>query len=297
MISNSFQQHCHTGFEKMAYAQQRKEPPAPELYIYYLEGKLDPWTSFKNEPDYLGTWLEEDLSFVFFQAPALEQIQAFLKSRPWLNLKDSFQMSYAEWLGHEMQVFQAAGWRIIPAWEPEKATSPGDILLDPGLVFGSGQHQTTLACLQALEWILQQEGPQSVLDLGTGSGLLALAAARAGCGPVLALDLNPLAARTTRENISLNHLQDRVLALQARAQDYASQSTDILLANIHFQALKEIVGSGNLQNKKWIVLSGLLGSQGLEVHKLLQSTPELEKLWTWSRQENWITLLGKMQNN
>ncbi|MFP4213232.1 MAG: 50S ribosomal protein L11 methyltransferase [Desulfohalobiaceae bacterium] len=268
--------------------------PPQELFIYYLQGRLDPWRVFQTEPDYLGTWIEDNLSFVFFQAPAGQRIQQLLKARPWLSLRDSFRMSYAEWLGHKMQVFQAASWRIIPAWEPEKAVLFRDLLLDPGLVFGTGQHQTTRACLQALDWILQQEAVQSVLDLGTGSGLLSLAAAQAGCWPVLGLDLNPLAARTTRRNTYLNQLQDRIQVLQARAQDYAGHGADILLANIHYQALRQIISAKNLQNKRWLVLSGLLGSQGLEVHELLLQTPGLEHIWIWSRQENWITLVGKM---
>lgn len=278
-------------------AQKIPWPPAQELFIYYLQGNLDHWTIFRDDPDYLGTWVEEDLSFVFFRAPALKRIQEILSSRPGLHLKDSFQMSYSEWLGHEMHVFQAASWRIIPAWESEKATSPGDVLLDPGLVFGSGQHQTTLACLQALDWVLGKERQQSVLDLGTGSGLLALAAAQAGCSPVLALDLNPLAARTARRNVCLNQLQKRILVLQARAQDYADQAADILLANLHFQALQKIIRSGNLQNKKWLIISGLLGSQGLQIYRDLQQGPALEGLWIWSRQEDWITLIGRTKKH
>lgn len=290
-------QHGKLSRSRKGPVQRKRRSPAQELFIYYLQGKVDPWTTFKNEPDYLGTWIEDDLSFIFFRASARERIQGLLQTYPWLSLKDSFQMSYTEWLGHEMQTFQAADWRIIPAWDAEKAVATKDILLDPGLVFGSGQHQTTRSCLQALEWILRKEEQPSVLDLGTGSGVLALAAARVGCGPVLALDLNPLAASTARKNVCLNQLQDRVLVLQARAQDYASQAADILLANIHFQVLQGIVRSKSLQNKKWFILSGLLGTQGLELRSILDQLPGLDSLWTWSRQENWITLLGKLKTN
>jgi ribosomal protein L11 methyltransferase len=291
------QQEYSSEPEDRHLAQQRPGPPARELFIYYLQGRLDPWSSFQNEPDYLGTWVEDDLSFVFFRAQALERIQDCLKTRPWLQLQDSFQISYAEWLGHEMRTYQAASWRIIPAWESDQATCSQDILLDPGLVFGSGQHQTTMDCLQALDWVLKKGGEQSVLDLGTGSGLLALAAAHAGCRPVLALDLNPLAARTARRNVCLNQLQKRILILQARAQDYAAQAADILLANLHFQALQEVIRSGNLQNKKWLIISGLLGTQGLQIYRDLQQSPALEGLWIWSRQEDWITLIGRTKKH
>ena len=80
------------------------------------------------------------------------------------------------------------------------------ILLDPGLVFGTGTHPTTRDCLDALELAAGSKKFNTVLDLGTGTGLLALAAAKLGSKGVVAADLNLLAAKTAERNVKLNHL-------------------------------------------------------------------------------------------
>lgn len=274
------------------------EHPPRELYIYYLQGRVEAQELLQNQPDYLGTWVEDELNFLFFCRPALERIQDLLQGRPWLKYMDSFQMSYTEWLGHELQIFQSGRWRIVPAWQQGVLLDPArDILLDPGLVFGSGQHPTTRDCLQALDWILNNQHVQSVLDLGTGSGILALAAALAASARVLALDLNPLAARTARNNIQLNKVQDRVLVLQAKAQDLCSQPADILLANIHLPVLEHILDSGSLSNKKWFILSGLLRSQSAQIKHNLEQNPDVQELRIWNPGQDWITLLGKTQSS
>ncbi len=88
------------------------------------------------------------------------------------------------------------------------------------MVFGTGTHATTRDCLEALELAFNSHHIESVLDLGTGTGLLALAAARLGCKYILAVDINLLAARTTQRNIRLNQLDDKILAVQGRAEDF-----------------------------------------------------------------------------
>ncbi len=94
---------------------------------------------------------------------------------------------------------------VKPSWQAYDAR-PGDVVieLDPGMAFGSGLHATTQLCLQMLEDSLRPG--DRVLDVGTGSGILALAAARLGAASVLAIDSDPLAAQVARENVQLNRL-------------------------------------------------------------------------------------------
>ncbi len=98
---------------------------------------------------------------------------------------------------------------IVPSWL-EYAAQPADIVLnlDPGMAFGTGLHPTTQLCLRLLE---QYARPgQRTLDLGTGSGILAIAAAKLGAGPVLALDNDPIATKVAHENVLRNGVAEQV---------------------------------------------------------------------------------------
>lgn len=98
---------------------------------------------------------------------------------------------------------------IVPAWEAyEPASGEVVIRLEPGMAFGTGLHPTTRLCLQALDEHLHPEC--SVLDVGTGSGVLAIAAAKLGARSVLALDADPVAVTVARENIAGNDVAHRV---------------------------------------------------------------------------------------
>lgn len=92
---------------------------------------------------------------------------------------------------------------VVPSWE-DYTDQPGDIrlTLDPGMAFGTGTHPTTALCLEALEERVQPG--QRVLDVGCGSGILAIAAARLGAGSVLALDIDPVATAVAAENVDRN---------------------------------------------------------------------------------------------
>ncbi|MCM3746387.1 50S ribosomal protein L11 methyltransferase [Paenibacillus pasadenensis] len=103
---------------------------------------------------------------------------------------------------------------IKPTWEEYEA-SEGEVVLeiDPGMAFGTGTHPTTSLCLRALESTIR-EGDE-VIDVGTGSGILAIGAVKVGAGRVLAVDLDPVAVSSAIENASLNGLEDRIQVLQS----------------------------------------------------------------------------------
>ena len=97
---------------------------------------------------------------------------------------------------------------VRPTWEEYQAEA-GDVVihLDPGLAFGTGTHETTALCAELIE---KHYAGGTVLDVGTGSGILAIAAAKLGAEDVLAIDIDPLAVRTAQENVDKNGLWERV---------------------------------------------------------------------------------------
>ncbi|WP_019909214.1 50S ribosomal protein L11 methyltransferase [Paenibacillus sp. HW567] len=99
---------------------------------------------------------------------------------------------------------------IRPTWEEYTPASPDEkiIELDPGMAFGTGTHPTTALCLRALEKHIS--GGEEVIDVGTGSGILAVGAVLLGAKSVLALDLDPVAVESARENVALNRLQEAI---------------------------------------------------------------------------------------
>lgn len=115
------------------------------------------------------------------------------------------------WKAHYQPVRVGRRLLIQPRWLPP-APQPGDIViaLDPGMAFGTGTHPTTQLCLEALEDLMQPG--LIVLDLGCGSGILAIAAAKLGAARVLALDSDPLAARIAAENAAANGAASAVTA-------------------------------------------------------------------------------------
>jgi ribosomal protein L11 methyltransferase len=171
---------------------------------------------------------------------------------------------------------------IRPPWEDYPA-QPGEtvITIYPGMAFGTGRHPSTRLCLRALEQVWKEhrpraETPWQVLDVGTGSGILALAAARWGAA-VLAIDLDPEAVAAALENVRLNQLLDRVWVeetpLTALRQQFA-----LILANITAPDLLQLAEalSARLLNDGFLIISGFLAEdvstlearyQGLGLHK------------------------------
>ncbi len=257
------------------------KPPAEDLYIFHLKGCVSSEKMLDGD-DFIGNWEEDGFSFLFFSCPCREKVKKLLKSQPELTLLDDYHMTYEEWLGEKFSAFHIGGFHITPPWEHRKTgIGESEILLDPGLVFGTGTHPTTRDCLYALEWVWRHEKIRSVLDLGTGTGLLSLAAARLGSLKTLAVDKNALAAKTAFRNVRLNGLSDRVMVIQAKAEDLMDFSADLVIANIHYDVMSRLLRSENFFNKRWYILSGLLRSQAKELSSRLPQLPmELKKSWT-----------------
>jgi ribosomal protein L11 methyltransferase len=270
--------------------------PRQDLFIYYLKGRLKT-ASGMFQDNYLGNWQEDDDSFLFFSSPASGQVQNLLYHQRQLSYVDSYEMSYDQWLGETFGTFDQGKFRITPIWESGKGQSGDEkveILLDPGLVFGTGTHPTTRDCLEALEASACSKEIKTVLDLGTGTGLLSLAAARLGSRRVVAVDLNLLAAKTAVKNVKLNQLQDRVVVMQGNAEDVIAYAADLVIANIHYDVMRHLINAEGFVEKKRFILSGLLRSEAKDIANRLAQHP-VEILKQWTRDGIWHTFYGKIE--
>ena len=180
---------------------------------------------------------------------------------------------------------------VVPAWRRFRAQKGQVALrLDPGMAFGTGLHPTTQLCLQALEVYLRPDA--RVLDLGTGSGILAIAAVCLGAGPVLALDTDPIAVQAARRNIQRNRQSDRVEILEGTLQA-GMGPFDLILANLLAQAILDLAGplARSLDREGVVIASGVLIEQADEVAEALEKAGlcPIER----PQQGDWVALVAR----
>lgn len=120
---------------------------------------------------------------------------------------------------------------IKPTWEDYQALNTDLVIeLDPGMAFGTGTHHTTCLCIKALEEVLKAE--DIVFDVGTGSGILAVVAAKLGAKQVVAVDIDSTAVRVAKENILLNKVESQVQVFEGDLLTKVEGQADVIVANI-----------------------------------------------------------------
>ncbi len=270
--------------------------PDSLLYIYYCKGRISKDITIVNR-NYLGTWEEDGFSFLFFREKSVETITELTENNPELALLDTFEMTYEQWQGGKLEPLQIGRFLICPPWFTAPAEDPSiAITLDPGVVFGNGLHPTTRDCLRAIEIVSMGGKIKKMLDLGTGTGILALATVALGCTQAIAVDFNLLAAKTTQNNIKLNNRENNIIAINGQAHPFTSIPADLLVANIHFDIMKNIIRTEGFLRQKWFILSGLLKTETKKVEDYLASQP-VHILQKWSDDGTWHTLLGITAQN
>ena len=270
--------------------------PYKELYIYYLHGRLKSGNKICGS-NFIGNWQEDDFSFLFFSKPSPDEVSKILSSNPGLALLDEFHMTYDQWQGGKIVPEKIGRFCIVPPWikngkKINLCHKELTILLDPGVVFGNGLHTTTRDCLEALEMVFLRDRIEFAIDIGTGTGILALAASLLGSRSTLAVDFNFLAANTAWRNVRLNSLENRILVTQGRAEDFIDSPSDLMIANIHYDVMMQIITSQGFLKKKWFILSGLLRSQARDLRFKFSQLP-VNIIKEWERDAIWHTFLAK----
>jgi ribosomal protein L11 methyltransferase len=186
---------------------------------------------------------------------------------------------------------------VKPTWEPYEP-SPGQMVIeiDPGRAFGTGKHPSTALCMEALEGILSETVIEemgtapSVLDVGTGSGILGIIAARLGAKPVLGVDIDPEALEVARGNLERNRVAES-MAVSDTPLDQVEETYDVVVANLTASLLTQLADSltNRVSEKGMLLLSGILTEQVEEVVKWFE-THYFKVVKSWSGEE-WRALV------
>ena len=219
------------------------------LRSYLPEGAWQPGLQ-KELEDHL-----EELASIFPDGPGKAEVKARLIDEEdwatkWVSLFQPFRIG-SVWIRPSLKNVQLA---------------PGEqeIVLDPGNAFGTGLHESTQLCMESVMFLrpsVEDEAP--VLDLGTGSGILAMFAAKVGLANILALDIDPVAVETAIRNITMNRLE-RFIQVSNEPLEFVKKRFSLILANlsatIHEGIAEEI--SLHLETDGWLVAGGLLAGEG-----------------------------------
>ncbi len=218
--------------------------------------------SVEEAKDAFQSLAEAEPRFCSEAEPAFRELAA-------ADWRDSYKAHFKAWN------FGTLHW--VPIWERETFVLPAGhqvIWLDPGLAFGTGNHETTRLCCERLVSLAQRHGNlHSVIDAGCGSGILALSAAALGFQEIAGFDNDPVAVQISEENAVANQLAGRVAFFQGDlVTGLAGRGADVILANIQADVLmrfaRELIGAVNPRGT--LVLSGILAHENPQVRDVFQ---------------------------
>lgn len=183
---------------------------------------------------------------------------------------------------------------VKPTWE-DYEVQDGDLVieLDPGMAFGTGTHETTTMCMRELEKYVTEDS--KVFDIGCGSGILAIAAAKLGAKDVIAVDLDEVAVKVAAENVAHNHVQDSVQVLHGNLIDVVSDKADIVVANIIADIIKILARDVHscMKEDAVFISSGIIHAKVNEVKEsLIENGFEIIEVKTLGE---WNAIVAKLK--
>lgn len=194
-----------------------------------------------------------------------------------------------EWMDHfhPMQ-FGERLW-ICPSWRDVPNPDAVNVMLDPGLAFGTGTHPTTALCLQWLDGL--DLAGKTVVDFGCGSGILGIAALKLGAARVIGIDIDPQAIQASRDNAARNGVADQI-ELYLPADQPQDVEADVVVANILAGPLRELAPliAGHGKAGSLMALSGVLESQAPELETIYGQWFEMDPT---AVKEEWCRLSGR----
>ncbi len=209
---------------------------------------------------------------------------------------DKTSISEEEWENNWKQFFKVTeiGQRLVirPSWEEYNNTDDRVVLsIDPGAAFGTGTHATTSMCLKALEQITKKD--MTLLDIGSGSGILSIAAALLGARVAVGVDIDSVAVKVATENARLNGVTDKARYIVGNLDNMITDKYDIVVANIVADVIISLSSGVRrlMKENGYFLCSGIIDIRSEEVESaLLASGLEIVEKYT---DNNWVAYLCK----
>ncbi|MGL4739073.1 MAG: 50S ribosomal protein L11 methyltransferase [Cellulosilyticaceae bacterium] len=196
-----------------------------------------------------------------------------------------------EWKKYYKPVKLGKNILIKPTWETCEVKDELVIEMDPGMAFGTGTHETTALCAMLTEQYIKPE--DTVLDIGTGSGILGIIAAKMGAKRVIGVDIDPVAVRVAKENVATNHVSDVMDVRAGNLLDVVSEKGNIVVSNIIADViiiLADQVDQVVAEDGVWIA-SGVINSRKADVMEAMARngwvTVEVHE------QKEWVAIVAK----
>ena len=251
---------------------------------------------FEPLPGETRLWGDTDVIGLYDAETDMKDVVAMLEHSPLLGLNFVHKIEQLEdkdwereWMDnfHPMQ-FGKRLW-ICPSWRDIPDPNAVNVMLDPGLAFGTGTHPTTALCLEWLDGLDLTD--KTVIDFGCGSGILAIAALKLGAKHVIGIDIDPQAILASRDNAERNDVADR-LTLYLPKDQPDNLKADVVVANILAGPLKELAPLISVLPNQGghLGLSGILSSQAESVVEAYQADFNLDPV---KEKEEWCRITGQ----
>lgn len=250
--------------------------------------------AFPGTPD----WQKVRLTALFDEAVDLQPIINFVLNHLKQNSSDEVPVSINKLVDQDWERVWLESFKpiqvghqlwVCPSWCAPTEPEARNILLDPGLAFGTGTHPTTHMCLQ---WLSKQDlSTHKVLDYGSGSGVLAIAALLSGADHADAVDIDPLAVDACIENARRNKVSDKLSAyLPSELANQNDHRYELVIANILAEVIIELRDTllVHCHSQSRLLLTGILSSQADRVIDAFSSEFQFEK----QHQDQWCLLIG-----
>lgn len=250
---------------------------------------------FETHWDRSPLWSQVQVTGLFPEHTNTDDILARVRERLGLNESPPHEIDLLgdedwahSWMAHYKPLRVGHDLWVVPSWCTPPEPNAINIILDPGLAFGTGDHPTTSLCL---EWLSEQtlEG-KTVLDYGCGSGILSIAALKLGAREAYAVDIDPQALDVTRQNAVHNSIHSGLNVMLPSALPDNFQA-DIVMANILSGTLMELASEikSRVRPGGFLALSGMLAGQEVEVRTYYEPPFAL----TVREQQKWVLLAGR----